>query len=264
MPSEAENTAAQSGAFASETVRGRLRVTLGKPLKVNPLAFGLSADIVLGCVNMHYKPATFGLTNDNSISWDHLKAFIANLQVNALANERYKVLFLGRHGLAKHNFLALPPGPPTRQETAREDKGKLLDPELTEVGVDQAKAVNEKWIRSLASGSPLPELWLCSPLTRTAQTLHLSFEGLLGGKRPIFVETYLRNEFPEWDFEEGFSEEDVAWQPNISITSHSCALSSLIMVLHRERYQFEPGDMLAVVVKGTRNGQDAETEAGTE
>lgn len=34
----------------------------------------------------------------------------------------------------------------------------------------------------------MPELWLCSPLTRTADTMRLSFGDILDGKQPIFVE----------------------------------------------------------------------------
>ncbi|KAJ9128192.1 hypothetical protein QFC24_000484 [Naganishia onofrii] len=129
--------------------------------------------------------ATFGSTVDDPDFWGRFKIAISNLQDNASEGETYKVLFLGRHGLAKHNWQAPPPGPP---ETAREDKLNLLDPELTELGEGQAKAVNNEWKRNLSLGAPLPEVWLCSPLTRTAQTLRLSFEGLLGGERPIFVE----------------------------------------------------------------------------
>lgn len=40
---------------------------------------------------------------------------------------------------------------------------------------------------------------------------------------------------------------------DISITSHNFALSSLLMVLHHERYDFQPGKVLMVVVKGVRN-----------
>ncbi|KAJ9109094.1 hypothetical protein QFC21_000422 [Naganishia friedmannii] len=242
------------------------------------------------------KAATFGLIADNPKFWDRFQASISNLQENAPGGESYKVFFLGRHGLAKHNWLAPPPGPP---ETAREDKLNLLDPELTELGEGQARAVNSEWKRNSSLGAPRPDLWLCSPLTRTAQTLRLSFESLLGHDRPIFVEalreilherpcnkrrskTYLQNNFPECDFEEGFSEEDTTWRPDggqeteaerrtrlreamckifeerdetyISITSHNFALSSLLMVLHHERHKFQPGEVLVVVVKGVRNG----------
>ncbi|GHJ85527.1 hypothetical protein NliqN6_1929 [Naganishia liquefaciens] len=97
----------------------------------------------------------FGLKDTSELGWQRLRVEVAQLQASAKSNERYKVLFCARHGLAKHNWAAPPPGPP---ETSEEDKGKLLDPELTSVGENQAR------------------------------TLALSFEGLLHGKRPIFIE----------------------------------------------------------------------------
>jgi hypothetical protein len=39
---------------------------------------------------------------------------------------------------------------------------------------------------------------------------------------------------------------------DISITSHARALSSLLEVLQQEPYYFQPGEVRAVVVKGTR------------
>jgi hypothetical protein len=55
------------------------------------------------------------------------------------------------------------------------------------------------WKKNLAEGAPLPELWLCSPLTRTADTMRLSFGDILDGQTPILKEVSrnLRCSIPE-------------------------------------------------------------------
>ncbi len=135
------------------------------------------------------------------------------------------------------------------------------------------QAVQNGWKANLAAGAPKPETFWVSPLTRTANTMRLSFGELLEGETPVFVEvrgggpagaergsrgairacarfmastraisgearwvdgcdglrrraeessmqSYLKERFPDYTFEEGFAEDDPwwkagGWRPNL-------------------------------------------------
>ena len=53
------------------------------------------------------------------------------------------------------------------------------DPELTEVGVEQARGAHRAWKTELEYNIPLPEKLYCSPLRRAIKTNQVTFEGLL-------------------------------------------------------------------------------------
>ncbi|KAJ9110182.1 hypothetical protein QFC20_003034 [Naganishia adeliensis] len=243
----------------------------------------------------------FGLLDETPDRWTKFKAAVEKLQREAPDNVKYKVLFSGRHGQGWHNFGAEKYDPVSWEldYTKRNGDREIVwgpDAELTPLGQSQALAVQEGWKRNLALGAPLPQLWICSPLTRTADTMRLSFGDILDGKKPIFVEgvreiygehtcdmrrskSYLAERFPDYDFEPGFSEEDPWWKPDerepesnrrerlrkemwklfsenddtyVSITSHSCALRSLLVVLHHRPFSLETGEMIPVIVKATK------------
>ncbi|GHJ85537.1 hypothetical protein NliqN6_1939 [Naganishia liquefaciens] len=243
----------------------------------------------------------FGLLDETPERWTKFKEAVAKLQKEAPQNVKYKVLFCGRHGQGWHNYGAEQYDPVSWEldYTKRNGDGKIVwgpDAELTPLGQSQALAVQEGWKRNLALGAPMPETWLCSPLTRTADTMRLSFGDILDDKQPIFVEalreiygehtcdmrrskSYLQERFPTYGFEPEFAEEDPWWKPDeretelnrrerlrnamfqlfsendntyISITSHSCALRSLLTVLRHRPYSLGTGEMIPVIVKATK------------
>ena len=51
------------------------------------------------------------------------------------------------------------------------------DPELTEIGIEQAKAAREAWKTEHAHGIPLPEKHYGSPFQRALRTFQETFEG---------------------------------------------------------------------------------------
>ena len=51
------------------------------------------------------------------------------------------------------------------------------DPDLTQLGLDQAKAAREAWTTEHAFGIPLPERHYASPLQRALRTFHGTFVG---------------------------------------------------------------------------------------
>jgi phosphohistidine phosphatase SixA len=54
------------------------------------------------------------------------------------------------------------------------------DPDLTDVGRDQALRAHNSWKAELAFGLPLPEKFYCSPMTRALRTHTIIFNGIVG------------------------------------------------------------------------------------
>ncbi|RPA74576.1 phosphoglycerate mutase-like protein [Ascobolus immersus RN42] len=137
----------------------------------------------------------FGLvfkTPSGTPDWPKFKREVARLNNKAARNERYKVLFLARHGQGHHNvaesfygtalwdcFYSLLDG----NETARWD-----DALLTKQGEAEARKAAASWKTQRKFGIPLPETYLSSPLRRAASTLLLTFTPNIPNLRPIFIE----------------------------------------------------------------------------
>ena len=147
---------------------------------------------------------------------------------------------------------------------------------------------------------PAPEAYYVSPLFRCLQTAHLTFSQLkLPEDRlfnPVIKEmlrevmgehtcdrrssrTAIRNAFPEWTIEPGFSEVDELWLPDrrethaehdertrgllndifahdastfISLTSHSGAIASLLRVTKHRDFRLPTGALIPLLVKATK------------
>lgn len=213
-------------------------------------------------------------------NWQRFAHYLSTLNVKADYNERYVLLFLGRHGDGYHNAAESYYGTPAWNCYWSELDGNgtvvWADAHLTETGVGQAKKVNAFW-RHLIKAERIhpPETYYTSPLYRCLQTAKFTFTGLNLPPKSPFVPTikeFLREgisahtcdrrsnrtdihqNFPTFQFEDGFVEEDPYWkalysepQPNqdarsraalddilsndgsavISITSHSGEIASL-------------------------------------
>jgi hypothetical protein len=69
------------------------------------------------------------------------------------------------------------------------------DPELTDIGKEQAKNVNRMWKKEIESGIPLPEKLYCSPMTRAIQTNQITFDGAVD-RAPFIVEVRSLQSYP--------------------------------------------------------------------
>jgi len=175
-------------------------------------------------------------------------------------------------------------------------RNHVADPRLTAIGEEQACNAHTAWEREILRGVPIPQKFYCSPLTRAIRTLELTFEGILPAHlRPLIVENCreengehtcdrrrtrpeIQRDFPNFDFEEGFEEQDVLWslerevkksverraklvldrifendhdETYISITAHNGWINAVLSVIGRENYTLPTGGLVVAVVKGT-------------
>ncbi|ETW87511.1 hypothetical protein HETIRDRAFT_469614 [Heterobasidion irregulare TC 32-1] len=236
-------------------------------------------------------PPSLGLLSG---SWSEFTSKIEQLN-SASANNSgifYKVLFLGRHGQGYHNVAASKYG-----EQAWDDYWSLLngdgemiwgpDPFLTALGEDQARNANAAWKAEVSKGIPLPQKLYSSPMRRAMRTLVFTFDGILTATspKPVVIENWreeygehtcdkrrtrseIHAEFPDFEFENGFSEHDVLWTPEretkahvderarnflnrlfaqdiddtyISVTAHGGIINGLLRVIGRGNYNMLTG-----------------------
>ncbi|QRV82814.1 histidine phosphatase family containing protein [Ceratobasidium sp. AG-Ba] len=185
-------------------------------------------------------PPAFGLSNQSSDAyWSDFKSELTRLQSEAPPGVKYAVCWLGRHGEGWHNVVQdLYGGRAWDTHWSLVDMDgttRLVDADLTKLGEEQARQARRVWTTELARPDPvpLPTKFFCSPLTRAAQTLEITFSEILTTKsiRPYIIEdlrernglricnkrrskTFLHERFPGFDFEPGFTEEDEAWSPS--------------------------------------------------
>ncbi|KAF9226835.1 phosphoglycerate mutase-like protein [Gyrodon lividus] len=247
-------------------------------------------------------PPRFGLKDDSDDRWQKFKREIERLNSSALATTQYKVIFLGRHGQGYHNVAI---AKYSIEEwygcwTKLDGHGGLVwgpDPELTELGLEQARDAHRAWKKELGSKIPLPQRLYSSPLRRAIKTHQLTFEGLLGPDlKTTIVENIrekngvstcdkrrgrseIQKDFPEYLWEDGFTEEDETWDPEIretpeelecratkvldmifdedkeqfiSITSHHGFIDAFLRVCHHRPWDLPTGGIIPVVVKADK------------
>ncbi|KAJ6540323.1 phosphoglycerate mutase-like protein [Mycena capillaripes] len=244
-------------------------------------------------------PARFGLLDDSDVRWATFTAKLRELNAGAGGDASYKLIFFGRHGQGYHNVAEAKYGTRAWDDYWAKlyGDGELTwgpDPELTAIGKGQAARVNDVWkVERATAGIPLPDRLYCSPMTRALDTNVITFEGV-SEKRPLVVEscreeygehtcdqrntrTHIRHAFPQFDIEDGFTEEDELWEAEsretrahatvraqtvldrifrddkdalfISITAHGGIINGFLHALGREWYPLPTGGVLPVVVK---------------
>lgn len=150
---------------------------------------------------------------------------------------QYKLIYAGRHGEGYHNVANDKYGPMWDEKWSHEfGDGNLTwgpDPELTPLGVQQARAIDDEWRRLLVPDNldqpPVPTRLISSPFRRSAVTLltawnHVRTKGLLP-VTPVIRElwreqiwshtcdwrsskTAIHERVPEFDLEQAMTEED--------------------------------------------------------
>ncbi|KAL8700666.1 MAG: hypothetical protein Q9201_005321 [Fulgogasparrea decipioides] len=172
--------------------------------------------------------------------WQRFEQEFKRLNETADPDMTYKVLYVGRHGEGNHNVAERRYG---REEwdgywAAQEGDSTAhwADAHLTELGIQQAQAVNTFWKHQVAEArTPLPERYYTSPMYRCLETANHTFADLdLPAEKPYkpVVKEFLREvngvhtcdrrspksalvaAFPNFTFEPGFAENDELWTPD--------------------------------------------------
>ncbi|KAI5953637.1 hypothetical protein KGF54_003009 [Candida jiufengensis] len=166
------------------------------------------------------------------------------------------------------------------------------DAELTEKGYQQTHSLVKK-IESV-SDFPIPQKYFVSPLRRTLQTWRETWTNLteetavikefareiygIDSESERHNRSYIEDNFPNFEFEEGFHFSDVLWNSNyrektqhcqyraatllkeifdetseedkvISIVSHSGILYCILDVVHHRYYGLYPGGLIPVIIE---------------
>ncbi|KAI0345470.1 phosphoglycerate mutase-like protein [Trametopsis cervina] len=179
-------------------------------------------------------PPRFGLIDASTERWDTFKIKIDQLnEQGASKGEKYKVLFLGRHGQGWHNV-----GEAKYGTQAWDDYWSKLngdneitwgpDPLLTPLGLEQARDARNAWQQEIPFSIPVPKRHYASPLKRALDTWKTTFADdgwsvtVLENCREEYGEhtcdkrsslSHLQSVYPAptYSFESGFSEEDPVW-----------------------------------------------------
>ncbi|KAG8983388.1 hypothetical protein FRB93_007292 [Tulasnella sp. JGI-2019a] len=254
-------------------------------------------------------PNHFGLLDNSTNRWANFKHKFDSLIESAPVGTQYKLVVIGRHGEGWHNVADTKYGEEWGKKWGMlNGDGTLVwgpDAELSPVGIDQARAANALWKREIAVGMPLPTQLYSSPFVRAAKTCKVTFDDLLianGKVKPLIIEmlrelmgvytcdqrgtlSKLRKEYPEFEIEHGFVEEDVLWKADyretweenaarqklafdtifdeknkhhryVSLTSHSGVIRATLLMLGREMFLIPIGGVVAFVVKSTPRSKD--------
>ncbi|KAH7055597.1 phosphoglycerate mutase [Macrophomina phaseolina] len=262
----------------------------------------------LGLINRTYTTdASFDPTGKKT-QWERFAHYVSELNRNASANVQYKVLIMGRHGEGYHNVAESYYGTPAWDcywsLLDGNDTVTWADAHLTQNGINQALVANNFWANALATaGIPAPDSYYVSPLARCLATANLTFTGLdLPAAKPFkpvvkellrealglhtcdrrSTKTWIEQNFPDFQIEPGFTENDELWDadlresstaqvarlktllddvfthdPNafISFTSHSGSIGSILKALNHRTFSLVTGAVIPVLVRAeTLNG----------
>ncbi|KAM0755972.1 phosphoglycerate mutase-like protein [Meredithblackwellia eburnea MCA 4105] len=192
----------------------------------------------------------FGLLDKTEHGWYNLKLRLKELnEAGSLEGQRveYKLLWCARHAEGFHNVAEAKYGTKAWDDywSKLDGDGELVwgpDARLTPLGESQCQRVHDAWTSAIARSHadiPLPQSMYCSPMTRAARTLEITWKGLLvdlgkggedakDGMRPRVKEgiretvgvhtcdkrrtkTEFAHEFPNFTFDKSFTEMDEMW-----------------------------------------------------
>ncbi|KAI1762388.1 phosphoglycerate mutase-like protein [Hypoxylon sp. FL1150] len=188
----------------------------------------------MGLINRAYDTDAAFDPERKKTQWERFVYFVEH---QARQEHRYKIIFLIRHGQGYHNLKESQVG-----LRAWNDHWSLVDTDgviswtdalLTGIGREQAKALGEFWRDSIKNGTvPLPRKLYTSPLMRCLETTKFTYSGLPDLEfRPLIKEklrerngehtcdrrstrSWISSNFPEYEIEAGFTEEDEEWRPD--------------------------------------------------
>ncbi|OBT64689.1 hypothetical protein VE03_05841 [Pseudogymnoascus sp. 23342-1-I1] len=186
-----------------------------------------------GLIDQSYdSDASFDPTGTKT-QWERFENEVSVLNADSTADERYAVLYLGRHGEGYHNVAESSYGTPAWNCYWSELDGNgtfvWADAKVTPNGVAQAEKAHAFWISQIASQKQsIPESFYTSPLSRCLETAKITFESLVTPFKPLIKEylregismhtcdrrsskSYIAENYPGWPFEAGFTEKDELW-----------------------------------------------------
>ncbi|KAH3949708.1 hypothetical protein HBH53_085690 [Parastagonospora nodorum] len=162
--------------------------------------------------------------------WPRFQHYLTYLNAKNSGQEKYKMLYIVRHGQGVHNVVEEEVG---RDEWNRywakvpgDDSRRWLDADLTPHGEQQATDISSLWV---PGGVDPPRSIYTSPLRRCLQTTQLGFAPLIKERVPVIKErlrerlgvhtcdqrsskTWITSTFPEFRIEDGFAEKDEFWK----------------------------------------------------
>lgn len=191
-----------------------------------------------GLINRTYSTDRNRDSRHSRTQWQRFATKVSQLNRDAHYGVEYKVLFMGRHGDGFHNdaqaFYGIPAWNCYYSVLDGNSTVTWSDAHLSPLGVAQAKGVNSFWASEIANQKiSTPQSFYTSPLTRCLQTAQYTFDGLnLSRQHPFIPEvkellregisghtcdrrnssTYIRQNFPTYEIEPGFTENDELWE----------------------------------------------------
>ncbi|KAH7101027.1 phosphoglycerate mutase-like protein [Auriculariales sp. MPI-PUGE-AT-0066] len=228
-------------------------------------------------------PERFGLVAND---WPD----VAKMNSSAGPNVKYKLLFIARHGEGVHNAASRKFGKEVHHWAYLEGDEELKwgpDPELVELGAQQARMAHEAWRKY---SPPEPQTLYSSPLRRALQTCSITFPG---GRRSCsrcdirelvtgfscdyrLPNSTVASVYPQHDFSRIFSENDPyaglretheqlhervkkvvdgIFESDdshvISITAHGDWMKTASGILGRKKYRIPTGGAVAFLIKAT-------------
>ncbi|KAB2577541.1 putative phosphoglycerate mutase protein [Lasiodiplodia theobromae] len=265
----------------------------------------------LGLINRTYPTDGSFDPSGTKTQWQRFAHYVGELNRNASTSVQYKLLVMGRHGEGDHNVAEAYYGTPAWDcyWSLLDGNGTSTwaDAHLTQIGVDQALVANAFWASALEPdvAIPAPQSYYVSPLARCLATANYTFGGLeqkLPEDRPFkpvvkellreslglhtcdrrSTKTWIRENYPDWAIEPGFTEDDELWSatlresstaqvarlktllddvfthdPNtfISLTSHSGSIRSVLRAVGHRDFSLLTGAVIPVLVRAeTRPG----------
>ncbi|KAK4199173.1 histidine phosphatase superfamily [Triangularia verruculosa] len=260
----------------------------------------------MGLINQSYPTDHVYDPNGSKLPWERFVDLLADMNQRDQGRAVYKLIYVTRHGQGFHNAKEAKVGSAewnSKWATLDGDgEWTWFDSLLTVTGIQQAYSMNAFWQDAATTLKlPLPRSYYSSPLARCLQTCRLSFSGIMlppGQEKPPFkpivkellrerlhVHTcdrrrdasFIRENFPEFEFEEGFIDEDVYWKPEgretleehaarvttllqdvfehdkeqiISFSTHSGTIAAMIEATGHRPFFVEPGNAVPFLIKG--------------
>ncbi|KAI0014165.1 phosphoglycerate mutase-like protein [Xylariaceae sp. FL0662B] len=237
--------------------------------------------------------------------------------------EYYKLVYVIRHGRGVHNVkmdeLKIDKDKLEEDEDGKpkdwnnywgyedgDGKGTIWsDAQLVEKGIGQAKDLAKLWDQSNRNALPLPETVYTSPLARGLETTRLVFQNAMGEDfRPIIKDglkerltgrpcdrrsprSWIEENYPNYEFEQGFPELDTNWEIRssetvedheariqklfediftydkstiISFTTHSYTLTAILKIIKHDDFWLAEGAVAPLFVKAINSDKVATAE----
>ncbi|KAK4463220.1 histidine phosphatase superfamily [Cladorrhinum samala] len=225
----------------------------------------------LGLIDREYETDQDFDPQREKTQWQRFTHFIDHLNKRDAGKAMYKLIYATRHGQGYHNAKETEVGTAAWEAHWAPLDGdgvtSWFDSLLTPTGQGQARDLNTFWRNSSSELKlPLPQSHYASPLTRCMETQQLSFKDLTlpsgdpAPSNPVIKEllrelmgihscdrrrtrSYIQEKFSDAVIEEGFTEEDELWKPDVRETrpEHAVRVSKVLGQL----FQHDPATVVA-------------------